>query len=517
MTRPSITPAEPAVPEPPASAAGAGGTPSPSLSERLSEWASTLRYRDLPDRVVDLAKSQILSQLAAIRAGASHELGRLLVAAFGDPVGSDPGRAACVFAGLGSWLNLDDTAYAGHLSNSTVGVGLAYADALGLDGRGLLTAVVAANECAARVTAAATLGPFRGQTAAHTSLVGAVAARLHCAEVPATTWTDAIGLAMVAPQWTLLHAFLGGDGRLLSSLAPVRAAMDACDAAEAGLRGVADALEHPDGFLARFAAVPLPEVVAAHLGRRWHTDTLSFKVRPGGPGIDSAVDCALEIRRQAGDLRPADVADILVETSAYTVYVGRQLDRHGAGPATPAAVLPLSVPYAVATALLVGDLVVADFAAPAKHDLRRWQLAGKVRVVEDAGMTFDLVSSDAPFGDALRQAGRRAEGWLTHFVGAEAADMLDKLGEPAASFEHARKYTGARVTVRAADGRSFSARRDIPIGAAGPDTRARHRELVQAKFAATGGPDVVARTCADLEHADPGQVAAMIRATLRLP
>jgi 2-methylcitrate dehydratase PrpD len=486
----------------------------PSRAARLADWAASLRPTDLPDRIVALGRSQVLSQLAAIRAGRAHPLGRRLVAAFGEPLQPDPGRAAAVLAGLGSWLNLDDTAYAGHLSNSTVATPLAYARARGLDGAGLLTAVVAANECAARVTAAATLGPFRGQTAAHTSLVGGVAGRLHCTGATAATWTHALGLAMTMPPWTLLHGFLGGDARTLTALTPVRAAMDACDAAEAGLTSAPDVLEHAEGFLARFAVVPLPEAVTEGLGRRWHTDTLSFKVRPGGPGVDTAVDCALELRRE---LPAADFADgieeIVVETSRYTTHVGRLTEQYGHGPQTSAGVLPLSVPYAVATALLSGDLSVADFTAPATHDARRWELASRVRLVEDPEMTDDLLASAAPFGAAVRQAGERALDWLTSFAGREAAERA-ALGAPEETFEQATKHTGSRLTVRWSDGRTATARRDIPVGAAGEDTRARHWELVQEKFHACGGPKEAAGLCARLEELSPVELARLIETVL---
>ncbi len=87
-----------------------------------------------------------------------------------------------MLSGLTSWLHFDDTAYAGHLSNSTATVPMAYAHALGLDGRSLLTAVIVANECAARIAASATLGPFRGQNAAHTHVAGAVSGRLRAEE-----------------------------------------------------------------------------------------------------------------------------------------------------------------------------------------------------------------------------------------------------------------------------------------------------------------------------------------------
>jgi hypothetical protein len=306
-----------------------GRTRADTPLRELSHWAATLRPQAVPCRVLKLAASQVLSQIASIRAGLRHPLGRKLVAAFGHPMQRDPRQAAGVFAALGSWLNLDDTAYAGHLSNSTVAVPLAFAHARQLDGLSLLTAVVAANECAARITASATLGPLRGQSAVHTHLAGAVVGRLHCDRAPASLFENAFGLAFAMPNWPLMPAFLASDARLFNTFTPVRTAMDACDAAYAGLRGAPDIMEHRDGFLARFATVPLPQAVAKGLGRRWHTDTLSFKMHPGCPGIDAAVDCAAEIHRELGAVRARDVAEVVVEASLYT-EPNRRSWTHGA-------------------------------------------------------------------------------------------------------------------------------------------------------------------------------------------
>ncbi|MEV6795305.1 MmgE/PrpD family protein [Streptomyces sp. NPDC051320] len=505
-----------------------------TLTEELSQWACATRLDAVPDRVVALAKSQVLSQLAAVRAGLAHPLGRRLVRAFGPPLQADAARGARVLAGLGSWLNLDDTAYAGHLSNSTVAVPLAYARARGLDGADLLTAVVTANECAARVTAAATLGPFRGQTAAHTSLVGGVAGRLRAEGAPAERWADAFGLALSMPPWTLFPAYVGSDARALGALVPVGMAMDACDAADAGFAGLRDVIEHEDGFLARFATVPLPEVTTAGLGVRWHTDTLSFKVRPGGPGIDAAVDCALQLHRElvpgGGLLDQAAVTGVVVDASLYTVRVDRTSRPYMAGPATPAGALPLSMAYAVATALLRGDLTTADFVAPAVHEAARWALAGRITVVHDQRMTGELFSSVAPFGEALRQAGERAKDFTARFTadagtatagGAPETDgpAINGPGttgpvDPAASLEGSTKLTPARVTVRMADGRTVTREGGIPVGAAGPETSRTHPELVRAKFLAQGGDPGTADVLADLEHADAADLAHALESAL---
>ncbi|MFE9848747.1 MmgE/PrpD family protein [Streptomyces sp. NPDC005576] len=486
--------------------------------EELADWASGLTYDDIPSPVRSLATSQVLSQLGSIRAGLHHPLGRRIVAAFGDPWQDDPRTGACVLAGLGSWLNLDDTAYAGHLSNSTVAVPLAHALARGLDGAALITAVVAANECAARITAAATLGPLRGQSAVHTHLAGGVAGRLHCEGASAARWTDALGLAFAMPNWPLHRAFLASDARLFNAFTPVRSAMDACDAAAAGLRGAPDILEHPDGFLARFASVPLPGEVHEGLGTRWYTHTLSFKARPGGPGIDAAVDCAIELHDVLGPLREEDVEEVVVEASLYTLFAGRTAERYVTGPDAPLGALVLHTPYPVATALLQGGLTVDDFAAPRLALPERWKLAERVVLRHDEDFTRALFGSVAPFGEAVRRAGAAAGPWLKAFGGSATERLALTACGPGADraddFSDATKATPARVTVRMRDGRTESRERLVPIGAAGPHTRAGHARLMREKFVSLGGAPDVARAASELDGMDGARLADWLRASL---
>jgi 2-methylcitrate dehydratase PrpD len=485
-----------------------------TLLRELSEWASRLDLDDVPDRVIALARSQILSQLAAARAGAEHPLGRAVIRGFGPPLQADPARSAVVLAGLTSWLHFDDTAYAGHLSNSTATVPMAYAHALELDGRALLLAVITANECAARIAAAATLGEFRGQNAAHTHLAGAVSGRLRAESAPAQQWVDAFGIAFSMPPWPSLRGFLGSDAKVLSASAPVRLGLDACDAARAGLHGPADILEHPDGFLARFATVPLPDAVTAGLGTRWHTETLSFKVHPGGPGLDAAVDCAQLLHLDLGRPKPDQIADVLVTTSLYTMVVEQRSAVYVDGPASPVSALVFSTPYAVATTLLTGTLTGADFAEPNVSDPDRWSLAAKVRVEHDLGMTRDSLLCEVPFGEALRQGGERSRGWLHSLGGQWLVDLIGELPQPSPDFRKARKVTPARVRVRLTDGSEHTRELDIPIGAAGPATRDAHQELVRAKFLGTGGAEKVADLAAGLDGASAAEVRLMLESAL---
>jgi 2-methylcitrate dehydratase PrpD len=487
-----------------------------TLTEELATWASRLSLDDVPERVVSYARSQVLSQLAAARAALDHPLGEKVVAAFGPPTQADPRRAATVLAALTMALDFDDTVYAGHVTHSTVDVPLAYAGPLGLDGRALLAAVVAAGECAARVTAAATLGPHRGQTAAHAHLVGAPAARLHAEGAPAERWVDAWGLALAAPPWSLHRGFLGSDAKVFTASVPVGTGLDACDAAAAGLRGAPDILEAPDGFLARFATEALPEAVVAGLGERWHTETTSFKVHPGCAYLDPAIDCAAELHRRLGALRPEDVTEVVVHGGILTVAVDLRAASYVEGPTSTVAALNFSVGYSVAVALLTGALTHRDFCAPLLDDPARWTLATKVRVIHDDELTRRSLLATAPLGEALRQAGaERARAWLVSQGGEDAGELVAGLAPPTVGFEDAEKAIGARVEVRLVDGRVEEAAVDIAVGAVGPDSRREHPRLAREKFLACGGLVAVADAVGRLEDLNTTEVAGLLTAALR--
>ncbi|HEX8074193.1 MAG TPA: MmgE/PrpD family protein [Thermoleophilaceae bacterium] len=488
-----------------------------TLTRALAAWASRLELDDVPPRVVALAKSQVTSQLAAARAGLAHPLGESLTRAFGRPFAGDPRSTAHVLAALTMALDFDDSVYAGHPSHSTVNVPVAFADALDLDGRALLCAAIAANECAARVTAAATIGPFRGQMAAHPHLVGSVAGRLRAEGAPASRWVDALGLALAMPPWPLVRAFLGSDAKALVAAVPVRMGMDACDAAAAGLRGVPDVLEHEHGFLPRFAEVPLPDAVTAGLGERWHTETLSLKVYPASTGVYASVDCAVELHAA---LDGAAIEEVVVHGSLFTFETDVHANAYLDGPSSPVSALSYSVRYGVATALLTGGLTPADFAPPAVDDPARWELAARVRVEHDPELSRRAILATAPLGEALKQAGERAAPWVESSGGAalfeadDAAELMRGIDPPSPTFEDAEKAIGARVVVRLADGRELTAARDIATGFAGPDTRARHGELMRAKFLVCGGSAEAADALAALDELDASALARTLEAAL---
>jgi len=224
------------------------------------------------------------------------------------------------------------------------------------------------------------------------------------------------------------------------------------------------------------------------------------------------VDCAAEIHRAMGPIRPQDVAEIVVEASLYTLFAGERAAQYVNGPGSPLGALVLDVPYPVATTLMTGEFSVDDFSSPRLDDPGRWELARRVRLEHDTGMTRELFLSDAPFGEAVREAGPDAVPWLRGFGGEELVDLVGSLGAAGQDFSRSTKATGARVTVRLTDGRTVTRGRLIPVGAAGPDTRSRHSELVREKFLAVGGSQQVADTVGALHRMRPRGVRRWIEA-----
>lgn len=486
-----------------------------SSSAELAAWASTVTYSDIPPNTVAAARSQLISNLAAVRASLNHPVGRAIVAAFGPPVQDDPKQSAYVLSALATALDFDEVAYAGHVSAGAVNVAICEARGCRLDGRSLLATIVAANECAARITAATILSPFfRGQTNTHCHLASAAVARLHARRASPEEWTRALGLVLGTLAVPLHHGVVTSDLKAFTAATPVRMALDACDAAAHGLSGPAAIIEDPEGLLAQLSVVPVPETVTMGLGRRWHTDTLTYKRFPGSAYLHAAFDCAERLHRQLGDLDASRVRRILVHASMLTWQLERKAAPFLDGPRTSVSAATLSVGYGVATLLLTGTFGAEDLTPPVLSEQTRWDLAAKVTVEHDYELSLRMVRATSPLGEALRQAGDRALELpeLQAWGGKDAPRLLASLGAPEETFENATMAIGARVDLELVDGTVLREVCEAPIGSAGPATRRDHPRIVRRKFLAAGGP---AGVLAELERLELLDAAETTRALAR--
>lgn len=493
-----------------------------SLTTELAAWARTVTYDDIPPHTVAAARSQLISNLAAVRGSLSHPVGAKIVGAFGPPAQSDPKQSAYVLAALATALDFDEVAYSGHVSAGAVNVAVAEAERNGLDGRSLLATIVAANECAARVSAATILSSFfRGQTNTHCHLASAAAARLHARRAPLEEWIAGLGLAFGILAVPLHHGVVTSDVKALSAAAPVRLALDACDAAAHGLAGPDTILEHRDGLLAQLSAVPLPDLVTCGLGRRWHTDTLTYKRFPGSAYLHAAFDCAERLHERlgaVGAVGASRIRRVVVHGSLLTWQMEQKVTPALDGPRTSPSAASLSVGYGVATLLLTGAFGVRDLTPAAIDDEARWSLAAKVSVEHDMALSERMAQATSPLGESLRQAGDRALDWpeLMAWGGAEVPRILADLGAPEETFENATMAIGARVSLELTDGTTVTETCDAFTGAAGAATRRDHRSLVREKFLAVGGSEAALSDLERIDLLDPSQTTRALRAAVHV-
>jgi 2-methylcitrate dehydratase PrpD len=326
---------------------------------------------------------------------------------------------------------------------------------------------------------------------------------------------------MAMPNWALIPAFMGSDAKLFTAAIPVRTGLDAVDAALAGLHGLANILETENGFLQKFADVPLPEIVTKGLGTRWHTQTISFKIYPGCAYLDSAVDCAIALHAELAaqfslNELVGSITSIKLHASIFTVGMDIESEPFVRGPDSPLSALNFSSNYAVATALAYGTLSPSDFLPDQRNDPVRWALATKVQVVLDLELTERSLLATAPLGEALREGGTSAAEWLASKGGEYGSQLATKLGGPSSDFAQATKSIGARLEVELHDGTVLQKSCEAAKGSVGSSSPAQQWALMVDKFLLTGGHQESIRAVENLEDLSPSRLAREVEGALVL-
>ena len=131
---------------------------STGVTERIAEWVAQAQFEDLPRRVVEEAKNQILSVIAAVHAGHFSDAGRTVSRTVKEwvggkeatmiPSGERTSLHNAIFANtaLSMALDYDDYLFAAHSGHSAVLVSFAMAEKIGVSGKEFLLAQTLANE-----------------------------------------------------------------------------------------------------------------------------------------------------------------------------------------------------------------------------------------------------------------------------------------------------------------------------------------------------------------------------------
>ncbi|MGH2794615.1 MAG: MmgE/PrpD family protein, partial [Actinomycetota bacterium] len=248
----------------------------------VADWAASVHYEAIPERVLQRARLQSASVLGAVLAGASSDLAtrvRKAAARWGSadqstliPGGERvPSHTACyVNAAASVAFDFDDYLFAGHTGHSSVLGAIAYGEATGASGRDVLAAQVVGNEVGGRLGAAFLLGPHNGQmwTYIHALEGACVAGRLLGLDVEQIR--NAIGIALAQPPYPLSPAFFGPDSKALLVSAPFVEGVRAAELAAEGLTGAEDIIGDENGMLRKIGAQPLAFVFSG-FGSAWVT------------------------------------------------------------------------------------------------------------------------------------------------------------------------------------------------------------------------------------------------------
>ncbi len=446
---------------------------SSTITSRLAEWIAGSTYEDVPRRVTEEAKNQVLGMIAAVHAGHFSDAGRCVSRTVKEWTGGKEAtlipsgeRTAVHYAivgnaALGMALEYDDYLLGARTGVSAVLTTLALAEKLGSSGEEFLLAQVLANEVSGRAGLAVGFGPLDDQVNSFVHLLGSAVIAAKLLKLDRQQTAHALGLAMLQPNFLLPAGFYGSEAKVLSAALIAPIGVQAAELAANGLRGAHEVFEGERGLLRVFGDPPVPGAFKGY-GKVWLTESLGYKVYPGSVYLGAIIDCVLGLVRQH-HIDARKVHAVYVGSGPLTLAMDGRSAPYVHGPESPATTLNHSVAYNVAVAVLDRELSPRQFTRDRIKDPAVWELAGKVRLSLD-----DDLARRGRERSPLRVAGE--VGATAHLFDLETADLV--------GFKTA---FGARVRIELDGGRTFEMEQEAPSGS-GARAFDDRRKAVEDKF-----------------------------------
>jgi 2-methylcitrate dehydratase PrpD len=373
---------------------------------RLATFVADARYEDLPTEIVEKAKRHILDTLGAGLAGAtSEEAKRTLKAllasdgpgstvAWGTESKLSPRNAALINGTAAHAFELDDTGGCDHSGAVVLPAALAALDIARrpVSGAEFTLAIVLGYDVARRVLDAFGGYPAHNEPGWHSTgtcgTFGAATAAARILGLDADRTADAISTAasFASGLWAFIH-----DGAMTKRLHAGRAAEGGLLAAQLAAAGVSGPRRVFDnvwgGFFKTFGhRPPLPEALLQDLGRDWRIRMAAIKPYASCRDTHAAVDAVRRILARR-TLQPEDIAAVRVRANAFL---------HAMVGGRDCATLPaaqMSLPYAVASALVFRANGLLAYTEERRRDPRLLAMIGRVHVVIDPTVVSSAGSS----------------------------------------------------------------------------------------------------------------------------
>src|SRR6516164_8654778 len=365
------------------------------LAERFADYAVTLRYQDLPPNVVHEAKRRFIDSFAtavgAMDADA-YAIARRCALNFrsrpdaGLIGGGRSGIEWATFVNglLIRYLDYNDTYLSlepAHPSDNLAAV-LSAGELANAHGRELITATVLAYEIQCRLCDAASLRKHGFDHVTYGAISSAVAA-CKLLKLDAVKTTHAIGLAGVAN--TALRQTRSGELSMWKGCAFATAARNGIFAAllaAEGMTGPAPIFEGELGFM-KLLTGPFTVPKLGGGGEPFMISGTYIKFWPAEYHSQSAIEAALQLRPQVGDVRAIQAIDIHTFDAAVDI-IGKDPEKWRPKTRETA---DHSLPYCTAVALADGDVTLAQFAPERFTDSALLDLVAKVKLHRDAALS----------------------------------------------------------------------------------------------------------------------------------
>jgi 2-methylcitrate dehydratase PrpD len=334
-------------------------------TKRLAEFATALRYEDIPEPVIAITKACLIDAVAVALFGSGLPWGKS-VADFAFHVGESAGghangkgastvlspalrRVSAPAAALANGTfahsfefdNLRQPSVGVHPGSTASLAALAVAEEFDVSGRDLITALVAGNECMLRTGLAAksTSEHFGFHAPGLTGVFGSAIAASRIIGNDAHKTTMAIGIGGSFGSGLLAFA-KAGNGGMVKRLHMGRAAEGGVTAAYLAARG----FEGKFGYLDVYAEGGDPALLVEGLGTRWDSLNIWFKMFPCHVTAQAPVRAIQELQR-AHKFTADDVARIVLAAS------DKVLSHHADRAPADVGTAQYSVPFSLALAL----------------------------------------------------------------------------------------------------------------------------------------------------------------------
>lgn len=373
--------------------------------EHLAEFVSEFQAKHCPDHVVKAVRFCVFDTVSAALGGSDNPMLKSIRKTFRtyeetpSPASTvwgrdtDPAslRTAVFFNAMASHaLELDDvhTGSKTHIGTVVIPAAWGLCEYLHKSGAELLEAVLCGYEVMARIGMGFGVSGHRNKGWHVTGTAGTFGAAAACGKLLGFTPEQmlyAFGLA--GTQSCSTWAFLS-DSATNKVLHPARAAasgLDSCILVQGGMRGSAHILDAADGGIFPMMSDAFDySLVDKDLGSVYEIMNMDKKPYPCCRSIHCAIDAAIQLKEEWNP-EPDSIESILVET--YEVGLKQcGLSSGSLHPKLPTEA-KFSTPYAVACALLTGNVGLSDFEPQMIQNDERQKLLERVKVVESPEFT----------------------------------------------------------------------------------------------------------------------------------